>query len=208
MAAGDQCHALQWWAPPVTTMAGFLALCFMSFTLGKDLGLVMAKGVLFGVVGCVTVLPSMLLIFDRAIGAHSLQGTEACSLRRSRGQTEILSYPLLLIAFALIWIPAVKGYFNTQVYYNLDSTLPESLPSVTANRKLSEDFGMNTTQMILVPSDMDPEAVSELCGELKKIDGVKSVLGIDALIGERDPQRAAARGRSCRCLKRAAGRCS
>ena len=151
----------------VTTMAGFLALCFMSFTLGKDLGLVMAKGVLFGVVGCVTVLPSMLLIFDRAIERTHHRALLPQFKKIPRFVQRC--YPLLLIAFALIWIPAVKGYFNTQVYYNLDSTLPESLPSVTANRKLSEDFGMNTTQMILVPSDMDPEAVSELCGELKKI---------------------------------------
>ena len=170
----------------VTTMAGFLALCFMSFTLGKDLGLVMAKGVLFGVVGCVTVLPSMLLIFDRAIERTHHRALLPQFKKIPRFVQRF--YPLLLIAFALIWIPAVKGYFNTQVYYNLDSTLPKSLPSVTANRKLSEDFGMNTTQMILVPSDMDPEAVSELCGELKKIDGIKSVLGIDALIGSEIPR--------------------
>lgn len=170
----------------VTTMAGFLALCFMSFTLGMDLGLVMAKGVLFGVLGCVTVLPSMLLIFDRAIERTHHRPL----LPQFRRIPKFVQryYPVLLIAFALIWIPAVKGYVNTQVYYNLDSTLPETLPSITANRKLSEEFGMNTTQMILIPSDMDPAAVSRLTGELKKIDGIRSVLGIDALVGSEIPR--------------------
>ena len=118
----------------ITTIAGFIALCFMSFTLGLDLGIVMAKGVVFGVVGCVTILPSMILVFDRAI--------EKTRHRPLLGNFKQIPrfvqkfYPLILVVFTVIWIPAIKGYNNTEVYYNLDTTLPEDLPSIQANNKL------------------------------------------------------------------------
>ena len=170
----------------VTTMAGFLALCFMSFTLGLDLGLVMAKGVLFGVVSCVTILPAMILTFDRAIGKTRHRALLPSFRKIPRFVQRF--YPLLLIIFALLWIPAVKGYFHTEVYYNLDSTLPETLPSIRANRKLSDSFHMNTTHMVLVPLDLETEKVAELSEELKQIDGIRAVIGIDALVGSEIPR--------------------
>ena len=124
----------------ITTIAGFIALCFMSFTLGLDLGIVMAKGVVFGVVGCVTILPSMILVFDRAI--------EKTRHRPLLGNFKQIPrfvqkfYPLILVVFTVIWIPAIKGYNNTEVYYNLDTTLPEDLPSIQANNKLEKEFQM------------------------------------------------------------------
>jgi len=170
----------------VTTMAGFIALCFMSFTLGMDLGLVMAKGVLFGVISCVTILPSMILIFDKLI-----EKTHHRALLPNFKKIPAFVqkfYPLMLVIFAIVWIPAIKGYFNTDVYYNLDSTLPDDLPSVTANTKLSDEFNMNSTHMILVPDTMESKKVAELSEELKQIDGVKSVLGVDAIVGSEIPR--------------------
>jgi len=170
----------------VTTMAGFLALCFMSFTLGMNLGLVMAKGVLFGVICCVTVLPSMILIFDRAI-----EKTHHRALLPNFTKIPAFVrkfYPVILVAFGLLWIPAVKGYFGTDVYYDLAGTLPEELPSIRANTKLEEEFNLGNTHMVLVPAELEPKTVEAMCDELREVDGIKSVLGIDAIVGAEFPR--------------------
>ncbi len=169
----------------VTTVAGFVALCFMRFTLGMDLGLVMAKGVLFGVLGCITVLPSMILLFDNAIEKTKHRPL----LPKFAAVPKFVQkfYPLILIAFALIWIPAVKGYNGTSVYYDLAGTLPKSLPSIAANEKLTDEFNMSTTHMVIIPAELDSKKVEQMCDEMKKVDGVKSVIGIDSLLGSQVP---------------------
>lgn len=170
----------------ITTIAGFIALCFMSFTLGLDLGIVMAKGVVFGVVGCVTILPSMILVFDRTI--------EKTRHRPLLGNFKQIPrfvqkfYPLILVVFTVIWIPAIKGYNNTEVYYNLDTTLPEDLPSIQANNKLEKEFQMNATHMLLVDRDLDTKTVEKMVSEMKEVDGVKTVIGIDAMLGSEIPR--------------------
>lgn len=169
-----------------TTIAGFIALCFMSYKLGQDLGLVMAKGVLFGMIVVVTVLPSMILIFDRVI-EKTHHKVLLPNFKRIPAFVQ-KHYPLLLVIFGLIWIPAINGYFNTDVYYNLDRTLPDSLPSIVAAGKLEDEFNMNTTQMVLVPSDMEPKRVEQMCNEIRDVDGIKAVVGLDALLGAEYPR--------------------
>ena len=170
----------------ITTVAGFIALCFMSFTLGMDLGVVMAKGVVFGVIGCVTILPSMILVFDRLI-----EKTKHRPLLPNFKKIPAFVqkyYPVILVLFALIWIPAVKGYNGTQVYYNLSDTLPEDLPSSRANKKLEETFQMNSTHMLLIDSSVEARQVEKMCEEMKQVDGVKAVIGLDAMLGAEIPR--------------------
>ena len=170
----------------ITTIAGFIALCFMSFTLGLDIGVVMAKGVIFGVIGCVTILPSMILTFEKAIEKTAHKPL----LPKFEKIPDFIQrhYKAVLVLFVLIWIPAVWGYTHTSVYYKLDDTLPKDLPSVVSNRVLDEDFHMGATHMILVDSDIESSKVSAMCDEMKKVDGVKSVIGIDALLGPGIPR--------------------
>jgi len=170
----------------ITTIAGFIALCFMSFTLGLDIGLVMAKGVLLGVLGCVTILPSMILIADPLIEKTHHRPI----LPNFKGLPAFVAkhYKLILIIFCIAWIPAAWGYTHTSVYYELDKSLPESLPSVQANQKLSDTFGLRVTHMLLVDSDVSSSEVSKMCDEMKAVDGVKSVLGIDSLVGSAIPR--------------------
>lgn len=164
----------------VTTIAGFIALCFMSFTLGLDLGIVMAKGVLLGVVGCVTILPSMILIFDKVL-EKSKHKPFIPQLRISKFVAK--HYLFIAILFVVLWIPAVYGYQRTQVYYNLDSTLPETLDCIQANMKLNENFNMNTMHMVLFDTSIPTTEKAKMANEMKEVDGVKAVLGIDALVG-------------------------
>ena len=170
----------------ITTIAGFIALCFMSFTLGLDIGVVMAKGVIFGVIGCVTILPSMILTFEKAIEKTAHKPL----LPKFEKIPDFIQrhYKAVLVLFVLIWIPAVWGYTHASVYYKLDDTLPKDLPSVVSNRVLDEDFHMGATHMILVDSDIESSKVSAMCDEMKKVDGVKSVIGIDALLGPGIPR--------------------
>jgi len=170
----------------ITTIAGFIALCFMSFTLGLDIGLVMAKGVLLGVLGCVTILPSMILVADPLIEKTHHRPI----LPNFKGLPAFVAkhYKLILIIFCIAWIPAAWGYTHTSVYYELDKSLPESLPSVQANQKLSDTFGLRVTHMLLVDSDVSSSEVSKMCDEMKAVDGVKSVLGIDSLVGSAIPR--------------------
>lgn len=170
----------------VTTVAGFIALCFMSFTLGMDLGVVMAKGVVFGVIACVTVLPSMILIFDKGI-----QKTRHRPLLPKFSKLpDFVSkhYRIILVLFVIIWIPAVYGNQNAAVYYNLDETLPKDLASIMANQKLNDTFEMNSTHMILIDSQMDVKKISAMTDEIKDVDGVKSVIGLDAMLGSEIPR--------------------
>lgn len=170
----------------ITTVAGFIALCFMSFTLGLDLGIVMAKGVIFGVIACVTILPAMILIFDRGIEKTRHRPLLPNFSKLPAFVTK--HYILILILFVIIWIPAIYGNQNTKVYYNLDETLPKDLDSIVANTKLNDTFQMNSTHMLLVDSQMDPKEIAEMTKEIKAVEGVKSVIGLDAMLGSEIPR--------------------
>lgn len=173
-------------ASSTTTVAGFIALCFMSFTLGMDLGVVMAKGVVIGVICCVTILPSMILIFDGA-----LEKTKHKSLMPDFTPLSkfVVKYNwIFVILFAIFWIPAVWGYTHTGVYYNLDSSLPKTLDSVVANEKLASDFNMGATHLILLDTDMESKNKVALMDRVKKVDGVKAVVGIEEFAGSSLPE--------------------
>ena len=169
----------------VTTVAGFIALCFMSFTLGKDIGIVMAKGVIFGVLVCVTVLPSMILCCDKLIEKTQHKPLLPDIRRISDKVTK--RYVIYVVAFVILLFPAIYGNNHTGVYYNLDESLPKDLPSVIANTKLKEDYNMNTTHMILVDSSVAGSDVKKMSQEIEKVDGVKWVLGLDNLVGSGVP---------------------
>lgn len=169
----------------VTTVAGFIALCFMSFTLGKDIGIVMAKGVIFGVLVCVTVLPSMILCFDKLIEKTKHKPLLPDIGRISDKVTK--RYVIYVVAFVILLFPAIYGNNHTGVYYNLDESLPKDLPSVIANTKLKEDYNMNTTHMILVDGSVAGSDVKKMSQEIEKVDGVKWVLGLDNLVGSGVP---------------------
>lgn len=169
----------------VTTVAGFIALCFMSFTLGKDIGIVMAKGVIFGVLVCVTVLPSMILCCDKLTEKTKHKPLLPDIGRISDKVTK--RYVIYVVAFVILLFPAIYGNNHTGVYYNLDESLPKDLPSVIANTKLKEDYNMNTTHMILVDSSVAGSDVKKMSQEIEKVDGVKWVLGLDNLVGSGVP---------------------
>ena len=169
----------------ITTVAGFIALCFMSFTLGKDIGIVMAKGVIFGVLVCVTVLPSMILCCDKLIEKTKHKPLLPDIGRISDKVTK--RYVIYVVAFVILLFPAIYGNNHTGVYYNLDESLPKDLPSVIANTKLKEDYNMNTTHMILVDSSVAGSDVKKMSQEIEKVDGVKWVLGLDNLVGSGVP---------------------
>ena len=165
----------------ITTVAGFVALCFMSFTLGLDLGIVMAKGVVLGVIACVTILPSLILVFDKAIE----KTTHKVILPEFKGVGKFIAkhYRIFLVLFVIILIPAIYGYNHTKVYYKLDSSLPDSLESVQANKELAEAFNMNSTHMILVTNDQSDKDTRNMMTDIESIDGVKFCLGLDSIIG-------------------------
>ncbi len=170
----------------ITTIAGFIALCFMSFTLGKDLGIVMAKGVVFGVIGCITTLPAMLLIFDKAIEKtrHKVLLPKMEKLAHW-----ITSYAWVsIVAFFILLVPAFIGYRNTDVYYDLGSTLPETMDYVVANNKLEQDFDLGSTHMILADSSISQKDMEAMLNEMKDVDGVKDALGLSSVVGSSVPQ--------------------
>ncbi len=171
----------------VTTIAGFIALCFMTFTMGRDLGIVMAKGVLLGVIGCVTVLPSLILVFDKP-----MQKTRHRSLipnMRGFAAGVVKIFPVFLVALVLIVPPALYGYHqtNSEVYYDMGQCLPEDMAYVAANKKLSEDFGVASTHMLLVDSNLSSQDVRAMIQEMEAVDGVQYVLGLEAVAGARVP---------------------
>ncbi|MDD7515193.1 efflux RND transporter permease subunit [Ruminococcus flavefaciens] len=171
-----------------TTVAGFLAMCFMTFTLGLDLGIVMAKGVVCGVIACVTVLPALILIFDKAIEKTSHRDFLPSF---SRTSSFIVKHSWLFLTGAIVLlIPAVFGNNNYGVYYKLDSTLPKHLDSVIANTKLAEDYNMNSTHILMVSSDMSAKDANRMLGEIKNVDGVQFAAGFNSLVGSAIPDEA------------------
>ena len=169
----------------ITTIAGFIALCFMSFTLGLDIGIVMVKGVIFGVIACVTILPSMILCCDKIIEKTQHKPFLPDIGRISDKVTK--RYLVYVVLFLLFLFPAIYGNNHTAVYYNLDETLPKDLPSIIANEKLKGDYDMNTTHMILVDSSVSSTDVNKMIKEMDKVDGVKWALGLDSLVGPSVP---------------------
>ncbi|MBQ6025853.1 MAG: MMPL family transporter [Lachnospiraceae bacterium] len=172
----------------VTTIAGFVALCFMTFTMGRDLGLVMAKGLVFGVLGCVTVLPSMILIFDKP-----LKKLMHRSLIPDMGKISGLitkRFPIFLVLFVVITIPAFIGYqkTNNEVYYDMADSLPQDLDYAIANAKLKNDFDVAATHMILASADLSAKDTRAMIKEMEKVDGIKFALGLDSLIGAGVPE--------------------
>ena len=169
----------------MTTVAGFIALCFMSFTLGMDLGVVMAKGVVFGVITCVTVLPSMILVFDKAL----VKTKHKALLPDMKGVGDFVTkhYRIFVLLFVAALFPAIFGYKNTTVYYNLDETLPKDLASIIANEKLNEDFDMNATHMLLLRAGLPAKDVKSMADEMKAVGGVNWVLGLNAVKGDSIP---------------------
>ena len=169
----------------ITTVAGFLAMCFMTFTIGMDLGIVMAKGVVFGVIGCVTILPSMILIFDKAI-----EKTRHRSLlpNLQLGKFVTKHYWIFIILFLVIIGPAFYGQNHNQVYYDLMGTLPDNLESVQAGAALDEDFDMGATHVILADADMSSKDARNMLNEIKDVKGVKLALGLDSIVGAAIPR--------------------
>lgn len=172
----------------ITTVAGFAALCFMSFTLGRDLGIVMAKGVVFGVVGCVTVLPSLILVFDKP-----LQKTKHRSLipdMHGFAKGIVKAAPVFIVVFVLLITPALYGYrkTNQEVYYDMGQCLPQDIEYVIANSKLSEEFDISSTHMVLVNADVPSKNVRSMIKEMESVDGVKYVLGMESLVGSAVPE--------------------
>ena len=169
----------------ITTIAGFLAMCFMTFTLGKDLGIVMAKGVVFGVIGCVTILPSMILVFDKAI-----EKTRHRSLlpKFQIGKFVTKYYWVFLILFLVIIGPAYYGQNNNQVYYDLVGTLPDDLESVEAANVLEEQFDMGATHIILADANLSPKDAHNMEEDIKNIEGVRLALGVDSVLGSAIPR--------------------
>lgn len=172
----------------ITTVAGFIALCFMSFTMGRDLGIVMAKGVLLGVLGCVTVLPALILVFDKP-----LQKTKHKSLIPNIGgfaKGVVRIFPVFTVIFALLIPPTYYGYSKTndEVYYDMGQCLPEDMEYVIANSKLSEDFDIASTHMLLVDANLPAKSVRSMMKEMEQVDGVKYVLGLESVIGSRIPE--------------------
>lgn len=172
----------------ITTVAGFIALCFMTFTLGRDLGIVMAKGVLLGVLSCVTVLPSMILALDRLLTKTMHRSLIPSTKKLAKGIVKI--FPVFLILFALIAVPAYYGYSqtNNEVYYDLSRSLPEDMSNVIANTKLKDEFGMSNTHMVLVDSKLGSKEIRKMSEELKQVDGIKFSLGLESIVGPMVPE--------------------
>lgn len=170
----------------VTTIAGFAALCFMRFRFGLDVGLVMMKGVALGVICCVTVLPSLILAFEKAI-----EKTRHRPLLPTFSKIAdfVQKYnKVVFLVFLLAWIPAIYGYTHYDIYYDIIQTLPKNLPSMVANQKMEDTFSMNNTLMILADADLDAKSGDRMSQEIKKVDGVSSVISVDSFMGEGIPR--------------------
>lgn len=179
----------------LTTVAGFLALCFMSYTMGADIGLVMAKGCLFGVLGSITILPGLILLLDKALSASMHRSLIPDLSGVSRWITG--HYAIFLIAFVLLLVPATVGYFHTPVYYDFTKILSgddveqlneEDIQFLTAKNKLEEHFGVATTHMILCDAKLPAKDAKAMMGQIEELDGVTTVLGLDSFLGTDVPQ--------------------
>ena len=172
----------------ITTIAGFLALCFMSFTLGRDLGIVMAKGVLLGVLSCVTVLPSLILLLDKPLQKTRHRSILPKMDGLAKGVTKV--FPLFLALFVVL---APVFYFaydktNDEVYYDMGQCLPEDMEYVIANSKLSEEFDIASTHMLLVDASLPSKQVRSMISDMEQVDGVKYVLGLESVVGADVPE--------------------
>ena len=165
----------------LTTIAGFVSICFMSFTLGRDLGIVMSKGVVLGLLGTVLLLPCVIRLLDGAIEktGHKPLLPNAGGI----GRFVARHYRALCVVLLVMVFPAFYGYANNRVYYDMSKVMPKDLPSVIANRKLEDTFGMATTHLLLVDADVSREDVRDMTEEMKQVDGVRDVIGIDSLSG-------------------------
>ena len=170
----------------VTTVAGFIALCFMSFTLGLDLGIVMAKGVIIGVIGCVTILPALILACDKAIEKTKHRVIMPDISKISGWVTK--HFRLIAVLFVIILIPALYGYTHTNVYYDLAGTMPDSAYSKQANDRLNEQYAMGATHIVIAPSSMSKADSISMINEIKKVDGVKMAASLDSIIGPTIPE--------------------
>ena len=172
----------------MTTIAGFIALCFMSYTLGRDLGLVMAKGVLLGVISCVTMLPALILLLDKPLQKTRHRSIIPNMEKFARGVTRV--FPVFLVVLLLLVWPAWNGYSqtNSEVYYDMASCLPEDIDFVIANTHLRDEFDIASTHMLLVDANLPQQKVSAMIDEMEKVDGVKYVLGLESIIGDSVPK--------------------
>ena len=169
----------------ITTVAGFAALCFMTFALGRDLGIVMAKGVIIGVVVCITLLPSLILFFDKWIDKTTHRAIFPNFHKTSAFITKHRIIPLLI--FAVLFVPAFYGNNHVKVYYNLDQGLPQDLDSAIANKKLEEKFNMNNMHILLLKNGLTSKEKNDMKNEIEKVDGVKWVLGMNSIVGANVP---------------------
>lgn len=172
----------------LTTIAGFVAMCFMTFTMGADIGIVMAKGVLFGVVACVTILPSLILIFDKLIEKTRHKPLMPDMSKFANGVTK---KPIIfIICFVIIAIPAIYGYNRMQIYYDMTQSLPQDINYCVANSKLQDEFHMASTHMILADKNMTAKDTKNMLDEMQKIDGIKFALGMKSMVGSMIPEEA------------------
>ena len=172
----------------ITTIAGFAALCFMTFTLGRDLGLVMAKGVVLGVLSCVTVLPALILVLDKPLQKTKHKSLIPDMSGFAKKITKV--FPIFLVVFALLVPPAYYGYdkTNDEVYYDMGECLPQDIEYVVANSKLRDEFDIASTHMLLLDSSLSSKDVHSMIDEMKQVDGVKYVLGLEALVDASIPE--------------------
>ncbi len=169
----------------ITTVAGFSALCFMTFALGRDLGIVMAKGVIVGVITCITLLPSIILICDKWI--EKTTHRDFFPKFEKTSKFIIKHHMVAIVLFVLLFVPAYYGNKNVEVYYNIDSSLPDTLDSAVANRKLDENFNMNSMHVLLLKNGLSIKEKNDLLNEMKQVDGVKWALGLNSIVGANMP---------------------
>ena len=172
----------------VTTIAGFIALCFMSYTLGLDLGVVMAKGVLLGLIGCITTLPALILVFDKLL-EKTMHKSLMPPLNALTGFVVKRSWIFILV-FALLVVPASVCYnrANKEVYYDMTQSIPDDMECAIANSKLKDEFAVGSTHMLLVSADTDGKSIRNMMSEMEKTDGVKYVLGVESVVGSLIPE--------------------
>ena len=172
----------------VTTIAGFIALCFMSYTLGLDLGVVMAKGVLLGLIGCITTLPALILVFDKLL-EKTMHKPLMPPLNALTGFVVKRSW-IFIIVFALLVVPASVCYnrANKEVYYDMTQSIPDDMECAIANSKLKDEFAVGSTHMLLVSADTDGKSIRNMMSEMERTDGVKYVLGVESVVGSLIPE--------------------
>ena len=170
----------------LTTIAGFAALCVMQLTIGKDIGIVMAKGVVIGVISVITILPALLLIFDKLI--EKFQHKTILSSFNKMADLVTSKYKVFIALFLILFIPSIYGQRHVELYYNLDESLPDNLPSIIATNKLKEDYNMTTTHFILINDNVPGYKVKEMCSKIENVDGITKVSSYDKFVGPALPE--------------------